>query len=144
MKMFTKIAVIVLVFLVGFQVVSAAYGQVFGGKKIINIKAIEIQTYEAADFVCPVVGSTIEIFSIKGPTSYFIPPTITSRTRITPNIGQKIMGFYTGQGKIPIGLELQDKQTTVAGTEIIVCTHPSGPVVNVALPRIILFGNSRI
>ena len=126
--MFTKTVIVVLVFLISFQVSFAVYGQQpFGGKRIINTKAIEIKTYEDAGFVCPVPvpGTTIEILSIKGPTSYFIPASVTSKSRITPNIGQKIMGLYFGK-------------------TLITCYHPSGSVKDVILPNIIMFGNSKI
>jgi hypothetical protein len=123
-----KVLIVVLVFLISFEVTFAAFsfGNVFGGR-ILRTEATEITTLEDTGYICVVPGSTIEIISIKGPTAYLIPTGITPKTNTTPKEGQAILGKYQGQATI-------------------VCTRKDGETTsdkNVFLDIITLFGTSR-
>lgn len=87
--------------------------------RILHMKALKIQTLEAAGFICPVVGETIEIKKQnekhKYPTSYFIPLYI--QAKYPPTSGKLILGYYSG-------------------TFTITCTHPAGAVETVILDSI--------
>lgn len=93
---------------------------------IINKKATKIQTLEAAGYVCPVIGQTIEIKKsnekYKFPTSYFIASFVKSKNPTGP--GKAILGYY-------------------AGTTTITCTHPIGSVETVILSNIVKYGVSK-
>lgn len=129
MKMFTKTAIIALVFLIGFHIVSAAYGQVFGSKNILRTISIEVKIYEDAGYNCDdeIIGQTITVLPIRGPAEYIIPHGVVSRTRFSLSEGQKIIGRY-------------------GGTTTITCIYPSDPPVVhlIFLPTVTLFGNSKI
>lgn len=73
----------------------AFFGGYFGGK-IINSKASRIETLENSNYSCAVPGTTIEIQPQKGPKSYLIPKTITSKTKEKIKKGQNIIGTYIG------------------------------------------------
>jgi|GEM_PF-978773 len=100
----------------------------FGGR-IINTKALEIETLEASGFTCFIAGSSISIAPIGSPPntpiSYFIPSFVTSKTGIEPSISGLILGKYGGQ-------------TTIS------CTLPGDPPITtiVSLNTITLFGTS--
>jgi hypothetical protein len=87
--------------------------------RILHMKALKIQTLEAAGFICPVAGETIEIKKQnekhKYPTSYFIPLYI--QAKYPPTSGKLILGYYSG-------------------TFTITCTHPAGAVETVILDSI--------
>lgn len=97
----------------------------FAGR-IINTKALKIQTLEAAGYICPVLGQTIEIKKQKPnhtyPTSYFIPTFVKSKYPTGP--GKAILGYYSGK-------------TTIT------CTHPAGAVETVTLSNLTRFGVSK-
>ena len=93
---------------------------------IINKKATKIQTLEAAGYICPVIGQTIEIKKsnekYKFPTSYFIASFVKSKN--PTGTGKAILGYY-------------------AGTTTITCTHPIGSVETVILSNIVKYGVSK-
>lgn len=106
------------------SIVSGGKGPLAGF--IINKKATKIQTLEAAGYVCPVIGQTIEIKKsnekYKFPTSYFIASFVKSKNPTGP--GKAILGYY-------------------AGTTTITCTHPIGSVETVILSNIVKYGVSK-
>lgn len=92
-------AVLVLVaIVVAFNIVhaSTSLGRPFGGT-IVENKATEIQTTEQANYTCAVPGKTITIKTDlkSAPTTYFIPSAVSSKTHTTPQVGQRIKGFYS-------------------------------------------------
>lgn len=67
---------------------------IFGGK-IVNTKAVEIEKAEFNGFTCDLEGgSSLSIVPIKGPTSFFIPFSTTSKTKRNPRQNGLIMGRY--------------------------------------------------
>jgi len=96
-KIFTRVAIIVLVILVSIKIAYASLGiyKGFGGK-ILDSKATEIQTLEDSDYWCAVPGTSITIKPIGNyPTSYVIPYSVKSKTNTTPRSGQWIIGLYS-------------------------------------------------
>lgn len=93
---------------------------------ILYKKALKIQSLEAAGYICPVLGETIEIKKQKEthkyPTSYFIPSFVKAKYQTTP--GKAILGYYSGK-------------TTIT------CTHPLGATETVTLSNIVKYGVSK-
>src|SRR3989344_5207123 len=117
-----KLLVGVLVVLSGFFIITSTTNATFGfrlffGGIIANTEAIEITVLKGAGYDCVIPGSTIEIWSAAGPTSYFIPSSNPPRTNTIPASYQQILGEYGGDTNIT-------------------CTHPEGSVTNVLLPTI--------
>lgn len=115
-KFFTRFFVVVLIFLSFSDISYAFFGSSFGGKIILK-KAREIQTLEGVGYTCQVNGSTIEIDSVKGPTSYFIPYTSKVPSGSTPSYSKKILGVHKGEAEIS-------------------CTNDDGDTQLVTLPKI--------
>lgn len=91
----------------------------FAGR-ILNTKALKIQTLEAAGYFCPAaIGRTIEIKKQnekhKYSTSYFISDIV--KAKYQRKSGQAILGYYSG-------------------TTTITCTHPLGAVETVTLSNV--------
>lgn len=93
---------------------------------ILHKKALKIQTLEAAGYICPVLGETIEIKKQKEthkyPTSYFIPAFV--KAKYPTASGKAILGYYSGK-------------TTIT------CTHPLGATETVTLSNIVRYGVSK-
>jgi len=100
----------------------------FGGQ-ILNTEAVQVTTYEAAGYDCLVPGSTVEIYSVFGPTSYFIPSYVAPVTGYALSSGQQILGVYSGQETIVCTRD-EEKSTTSQ--------------VTIILPIIYYFGTSEI
>lgn len=91
----------------------------FAGR-ILNTKALKIQTLEGAGYLCPeAIGRTIEIKKQnqkhKYSTSYFISDIV--KAKYQRRAGQAILGYYSG-------------------TKTITCTHPLGAVETVTLNNV--------
>ncbi len=92
--------IIVSIFVISVSIVHATFGMFFGGS-ILNTEVPEITTLEAAGYSCEMQGgSTIQTWSVMGPTSYFIPISIYPVTDTTPAPGQQILGIYEGETNI--------------------------------------------
>jgi len=105
---------------------SSSSSGIFGGK-ITKTKASEIESLENDGYTCDLSGTSIEIDPIKGPSSYIIPASTTSKTGYATRTGQWILGKYSGK-------------TTVT------CTKQCGETEctsTVTLDTITLFGTSR-
>jgi hypothetical protein len=127
---------IIFILLFGFMVFAytntifaySSFGSIFGGR-IINTKALEIESLEGTGYQCYVPGSSITISPIGSPlgtpTSYFIPSFVTPKNRSLPSIGKLIMGKYIGKTMIS-------------------CIYPSNPPMftTVSLDTITLFATS--
>ncbi len=112
-KIFTRTILILFILLISIKIVYASSGRVFGGR-IINTKALQIQTLEAT-YNCFIPGTTIEIKSVRGPTSYMIPWSVKSKTNTTPTSGQQIIGKYSGKTSITCTLKTYPwSETTVS------------------------------
>lgn len=123
-KISTRFFIVFLIFISFSTETYAFFGSNFGGK-IIQTKAREIQSYESVGYTCQVNGSTIEINSVKGPTSYFIPYTSRVPSDTTPGFNKKILGVYKGEASIS-------------------CTNADGDTQLVTLPKITrIFNMSR-
>lgn len=101
----------------------------FGGKIISAPKAYEIKTLEAIGYQCLDIGSSFTMvpvgLRVPVPLSYYIPPSVTSRTGIAPATGQWIIGKYGT--KTPINCMLKAYPYTVK---------------TVYLDTVVVFGNS--
>ncbi len=103
--------IIVSIFVISVKIVNASFGAFFGGI-ILYTEAIEITTLEAAGYSCEMQGgSTIEIWSVMGPTSYFIPGYVVPVTNTTLSAGQQILGIYDGETSIVCTRD-EDKNVT--------------------------------
>lgn len=100
----------------------SGWGGFFGGR-IINTKALEIETLEASGFICFVPGSTISIIPIGSPPgtpiNYFIPSFVTSKTGYGASTGALILGKYGGIMTISCTLPAEPPITTVVSLNII-------------------------
>jgi hypothetical protein len=67
---------------------------IFGGK-IVNTKAVEIEALENTGYACVVPGTSITIVPVKGPTSFFIPFSIVSKTKRNPKVNGWTLGRYS-------------------------------------------------
>lgn len=95
-KFCARFFVVVLIFISFTTTSEAFFGRsIFGGKKITKLKASKVENLEKDGYDCDAdeKGSTIEIDSIKGPTSYFIPNGVRPSSRNTTSINQKIIGI---------------------------------------------------
>jgi len=98
--------IIVIVFLfvstqIVFAISNSFLKDAFFGGKITNTKATEIEEKENGGYSCDLNGGTsITINSIKGPTTYIIPSTTTSKTGRGVGSGKWIIGKYDGQTMI--------------------------------------------
>ena len=73
---------------------------IFGGQ-ITSTTAIEIRELELAGYTCVVPGTSLSIRPIKGPTSYFIPSDVISKTKKRiPKVDGWTMGRYSGTKSI--------------------------------------------
>ena len=107
----------------------SSFGSIFGGR-IINTKALEIESLEGTGYRCYVPGTSITISLIGSPlgtpTSYFIPSFVMSKNGSLPAVGKLIMGKYMGKTMIS-------------------CIYPSNPPMftSVSLDTITLFATSK-
>lgn len=111
-KFFTRFFLVVLVFISFTQISEAFFGRSIFGGKIINNKANKIEELENNGYDCDVAGSTIEIKSIKGPTSYFIPSGVRPKSKNSIQINQKIIGNYKGDTTITCTKNEGEEQQT--------------------------------
>lgn len=73
----------------------------FFGGTILSNQAPEIRNLINSGYDCEMQGGkTIEVNSIMGPTSYFIPSYSSPVTNFSPFGGQQILGIYDGQTTI--------------------------------------------
>jgi len=129
-KIFTRVAIIILVVLISVKITHAAFSvdKVFGGK-ITQNKASEIQDLESSGFTCMVPGTSITIKPVGSyPATYVITWATKSKTNTTPTSGQWILGLYNPM------------------KTIITCTKPCPPTIcttTTSLNTISLFGTSK-
>lgn len=85
---------------------------VFGGQ-IVETKASQIKSLEDEGYSCSVSGTSIEIKSTKGPTSYLIPSGTTSKTKYQIRANQWILGKYNGKTTITCTRDEEESTVTL-------------------------------
>lgn len=95
-----RICLVILIVFCMFKVVfaySTTGSGIFGGK-ITDTKATEIKEKEDSGYSCSIDkgGTSITIDSIKGPTTYIIPSSVSSKTGRPLSSGKWIIGRYSG------------------------------------------------
>lgn len=140
MNIYTKIGIITIALFFVFHTTFAASlsSSMFGGK-IIATKAKMISSLELAGYKCDdVKGESIEILSFRGPTSYFIPTNVKSKTNTTPSAGQYILGKYSGTTTITCKRESGETGGSWFSSGISIFS-----AIPVTLPNVTLFGTSK-
>ena len=141
-RSFILVSVLCLIMVLSASIVHASYSNMYSlvytllsknfGGTITDTKAKDIRKAEDSGYTCNTSGSSIEITPQKKsfPSSYYIPPSVTSKTKNKLMIKQKIIGKYS----------------TLSPT-IITCTKPCPPnecTTEVTLENnITLYGNSK-
>lgn len=82
--------------------ITSLFAKDFGGKITDSQKASKIKELENSNYSCAVAGKSIEINPQKKtfPTSYYIPPSVTSKTKNQLMNNQQIIGKYSGKTTI--------------------------------------------
>lgn len=136
-KYLIGVLIIVSCFLVSASVANAAFNLFFGGE-IVSLEAPEISKWENGYDCILSGGTTIEISSVFGPTSYYIPAGAIPVTNTIPTEGQGILGLYGEETPITCTRDEEESGGLFGGDE------PTTSQITIYLPSIRYFGTSQI